>query len=105
MKIIETYRLILRGWKVDDCSDMYEFNSDEKVNLNAGCPVVNDIEKIKSSLNKCIEANQSYAIVLKSENKVIGTVGMDEVILDETAKELNQIYIGYRLNSKYWGNG
>lgn len=105
MNIIETNRLILRDWKVDDYLDMYEFNSDEKVNPNAGCSVIKDIEEIKSSLNLYILKNQSYAIVLKSENKVIGTIGMDEIAPDESLKGLEQRYIGYRLNSKYWGRG
>jgi [ribosomal protein S5]-alanine N-acetyltransferase len=85
--------------------DMYEFNSDEKVNPSAGCLVIKDIEKIKSSLNLFISKNQSYAIVLKSENKVIGTIGMDEIVPNESLKDLNQRYIGFRLNSKYWGKG
>lgn len=105
MNIIETNRLVLRGWKVEDYLDMYEINCDEKVNLSAGCAVVKDIEKIKDSLNLLIPQNQSYAIVLKTENKVIGTIGMDEIAPDESLKNLKQRYIGYRLNSKYWGKG
>lgn len=105
MNTIETNRLILRGWKVEDYLDMYEFNSDEKVNPSSGCSVVKDIDKIKNNLNLYISKNQSYAIVLKSENKVIGTIGMDEFAPDESLKNLKQRYIGYRLNSKYWGMG
>jgi [ribosomal protein S5]-alanine N-acetyltransferase len=105
LNIIETNRLIIRGWKIDDYLDMYEFNSDEKVNPNAGCSVVKDIDKIKSSLNLYISKNQSYAIVLKSEYKVIGTIGMDEIVPDDSLKDLKQRYIGFRLNSKYWGRG
>lgn len=105
MNRIETNRLILRGWEIDDYLDMYEINSDEKVNLSAGCAVVKDIEKIKDSLNLIIPQNQSYAIVLKTENKVIGTIGMDEIAPDKSLKDLKQRYIGYRLNSKYWGKG
>ena len=58
MNVIETDRLILRGWKFDAYIDMYEFDSDEKVNPNAGCSVVKDIEKIKDSLNLFISKNQ-----------------------------------------------
>ena len=104
MNRIETNRLVLRGWKVEDYLDMYEIDSDEKVNLSAGCAVVKDIKKIKDSLNLLIPQNQSYAIVLKTENKVIG-IGMDEIAPDESLKNLKQRYIGYRLNSKYWGKG
>lgn len=105
MNIIETDRLILRRWHVDDYLDMYEFNSDENVNLCAGCNVIKDIDTIKNNLSNLISSNQSYAIVLKSENKVIGTIGLDEICIDERFKHLKQFYIGYRLNSNYWGNG
>jgi RimJ/RimL family protein N-acetyltransferase len=84
---------------------MYELNSDEKVNPNAGCSVIKDIEKIRNNLNMVISKNQSYAIVLKSHNKVIGAIGMDDIAPDESLNYLKQRYIGYRLNSKYWGKG
>lgn len=84
---------------------MYEFNSDEKVNPNAGCSVVKDIEEIKNSLRLFISNNLSFAIVLKAENKVVGTIGMDEITPDESLNNLKQRYIGYRLNSNYWKNG
>lgn len=105
MNIIETNRLFIRCWTIDDYFDMYEFNSDEKVNPNAGCSVIRDMDKIKNSLKSFISNNLSFAIVLKSENKVIGTIGMDEIVIDESLKELNQRYIGYRFNSNYWGKG
>lgn len=69
---INSDRLIIRSWKFEDYKDMYEINSDEKVNLNAGCPIVDDIKVIKSKMNSFISNNQSYAIVLKEEDKVIG---------------------------------
>ncbi|MGG7057353.1 GNAT family N-acetyltransferase [Clostridium tertium] len=105
MIFINSDRLIIRSWKFEDYKDMYEINSDEKVNLNAGCHIVDDIEVIKSKMNSFISNNQSYAIVLKEEDKVIGTIGYDNVFLDEFDNELNQVYIGYRFNSNYWGKG
>ncbi|MCM0650265.1 GNAT family N-acetyltransferase [Clostridium swellfunianum] len=105
MNIFETNRLIIRCWELEDYRDMYELNSDEKVNPSAGCSVIKDIEKIKANLKLFISRNLSFAIVLKEENKVIGTIGMDENAPDEALKELKQRYIGYRLNSNYWGKG
>ena len=105
MNTIETARLIIRNWELDDYLDMYELNSDEKVNPNAGCSVVKDTEKVKNSLKSFIANSLSFAIVLKTENKVIGNIGMDKITLDESLKHLNQGYIGYRLNSNYWGKG
>lgn len=105
MNGIETNRLIIRSWEFDDYVDMYELNSDEKVNPNAGCHIVKDIEVIKNSLKALVSNKLSFAIVLKSENKVIGSIGIDEIIVDESLKDLKQRYIGYRLNSNYWGKG
>jgi ribosomal-protein-alanine N-acetyltransferase len=105
LNIIITDRLVLRGWKTDDYMDMYEFNSDEKINPSAGCSIIKDMDKIKHCLNLYILYNQSYAIVLRSENKVIGTIGMDEISPDLSLKDLKQRYIGFRINSKYWGYG
>ena len=105
MNTIETDRLILRGWKEDDYIDFHEFVSDDRVGQSAGCQVIKDIEESKNSIKTYIICNQSYAIVLKSENKVIGSIGMDDIAPDKELKNLNQLYIGYTVNPNYWGNG
>lgn len=105
MNTIETDRLILRGWKENDYLDLHEFVSDDKVGENAACPVIKDMEESKNIIKTYILYNQSYAIVLKSENKVIGSIGMDDIAPDKELKSLKQRYIGYTINSKYWGNG
>lgn len=105
LNIIETERLILRSWRIDDYLDAYQINSDDKVNPYAGCPVIKDIEKIKSKINFLMLSDVSYAIELKSEQKVIGVIGFDEIIPDNSLGELNQRYIGYRFSSRYWGEG
>ena len=105
MKSIETSRLILRNWKDDDYLDLHEIISDDRVGQSAGCSVVKDIEDSKHSIKTYILYNQSYAIVLKSENKVIGSIGMDNISPDKELKNLNQRYIGYTINPNYWGNG
>lgn len=105
MKTIESDRLILRGWRMDDYLDFHEFISDEKVARCAGHFPQKDIERSKDNIKLYISSNQSYAIVLKGENKVIGSIGMDDIAPDKELKDLKQRYIGYTINSKYWGNG
>ena len=102
---VETHRLIIRDWDKNDLIDMYEINSDERVNPNAGCMVIKDIERIKKALDLFILKKQSFAIELKQTKKVIGIIGMDDILLDEGLNDLKQKYIGYRFNSIYWGNG
>ena len=40
-----------------------------------------NIEVIKNKMNSFISNNQSYAVVLKEEDKVIGAIGYDNVFL------------------------
>lgn len=105
MKTLETERLILRGWNTEDYLNFYEYASDERVCHSAGCAITKSIEDSKRNIELYISSNQCYAIVLKSENKVIGSIGMDNVAPDKSLKDLKQRYIGYTINYKYWGNG
>lgn len=105
METLETDRLILRNWREDDYLDLFEYAGDDRVGPDAGWPVHKDAEESKSIIKIFIENNESYAIVLKSENKVIGGIGMHNRTPDESLEKLNQREIGYVLNPKYWGNG
>ncbi|SFJ94968.1 MULTISPECIES: GNAT family N-acetyltransferase [unclassified Bacillus (in: firmicutes)] len=105
MKMLETERLMLRNWQESDYLDLYEYASDGRVGPNAGWAPHKNIEESKSIINMFIENGDSYAIVLKSENKVIGGLGLHDRIPDESLKDLKQREIGYVLNPKYWGKG
>ena len=105
MKILTTERLLLRDWEENDCLDLYEYASNELVGPNAGWPAHKNHEESQSIIKMFIQSEDTYAIVLKSENKVIGSIGMHKGTPDESLKDLNQREIGYVLNPKYWGNG
>ena len=105
MKILTTERLILRGWEDSDYLDLYEYASNELVGPNAGWPAHKNLEESQSIIKMFIQSEDTYTIVLKSENKVIGSIGLHYRTPDESLKDLNQREIGYVLNPKYWGNG
>lgn len=105
MPIIETDRLILRPWTMDDAEDLYEYAKDDRVGPNAGWPPHTSIELSKSIIEEFMKSDEVLAIVLKSENKVIGGTGIHKRVLDEALKDLKQRDIGYVLNPKYWGQG
>ena len=104
MKEITTDRLIIRPWKIGDSSDLYEYAKSELVGPNAGWKPHNSEEESKEIINMFISNNDSYAIVLKSENKVIGGIGLHNRKPDIDLQDLEQREIGYVLNPKYWGN-
>ncbi|MEN8075967.1 GNAT family N-acetyltransferase [Clostridioides difficile] len=104
MKSIETERLILRQWCKEDYLDMYDYASDDRVGPNAGWPVHKNIDDSKEIVDMFMTGDEEYAVVLKSENKVIGGIGLHYRKIDKNMKGNNAREIGYVLNPKYWGN-
>ena len=66
MKKIFTERLIIRNNIEDDLEDLFEFNSDPKVNPIAGCSTITDKDKLMLFLQKSKESAFSFVIELKS---------------------------------------
>ncbi len=105
MEILTTNRLKLRQWKETDSSDLYEYAKSELVGPNAGWQPHKNEEESKDIIKMFIKNNDTYVIVLRSENKVIGSIGLHDRKPDITLSNLKQKEIGYVLNPNYWGNG
>ncbi|ADG93687.1 GCN5-related N-acetyltransferase [Arcobacter nitrofigilis DSM 7299] len=102
---IETNRLFLRNWKSSDYKDLYEYGKNDLVGPSAGWAIHKSEDDSKEVIKTFIKNDDSLAIVLKSENKVIGGIGLHKIVLNKNCKKLNEREIGYALNSSYWGNG
>lgn len=105
MKQLETKRLILRNWKLTDSTDLFEYAKSELVGPNAGWKPHKDEIESKKIIEMFIKEDDVFAIELKSEKKVIGSIGVHKRTPDSALKEFNQREIGYVLNPQYWGNG
>lgn len=105
MKTLETERLILRNWQEKDLDDLYEYAKIPGVGEMAGWPHHEDKEVTKSILKDFIEKDEVYALVLKENNKVIGSLGIHNRKKDENYKGNIQREIGYVLSKDYWGKG
>lgn len=101
-KKIETERLIIRPFEKNDLLDFYEYCQNPNVGPNAGWKPHKSIEESKNILNKFINGNDVMAIEIKTDKKVIGSIGLhkDEKRSIEKAK-----MIGYILSESYWGKG
>jgi [ribosomal protein S5]-alanine N-acetyltransferase len=102
MKSLNTPRLLLREWKIEDAKDMYEYASMPTVGPAAGWQVHQSMEESETIIRRFLQSDDTWAIVLKSENKVIGSVGLHEKtdLLGNVEREL-----GYVLSTPYEGNG
>ena len=105
MDILNTERLILREWRESDSCDLYEYDKSDLVGPNAGWKPHKSEDESKEIIKMFINNNDTYAIVLKSENKVIGGIGLHNRKPDEKLCNLEQREIGYVLSPTYWGNG
>lgn len=104
MNEVVTNRLILRPWKLSDSKDLYEYAKSELVGPGAGWKPHKAEDESKEVIRMFIKNNDSYAIVLKKENKVIGGIGLHKRKPDSSLSDLEQREIGYVLNPNYWGN-
>ena len=79
--VIETERLILRQWNMNDLDDIVEgLNNINVTKWLAGAPFPYTIEDAKHFVQKTIDNDlYNFAIVLKSENKAIGGTQLTNV--------------------------
>ena len=105
--ILETDRLILRAWKITDLDDFFEYASVEGVGEKAGWEHHKSKDKSLEILKMFIEEKKVFAIVLKENQKVIGSIGIEE-LSEELDKDLDNLLgreLGYVLNKDYWNKG
>ena len=103
---IETDRLILRAWRETDAEDFYAYAKVDGVGQMAGWLPHKDIEESRMVLGFFIRDKKTFAIELKENGKVIGSLGLEEreaelpVPEDTMGRE-----IGYALSKDFWGRG
>ena len=94
---LETDRVIIRDITILDAPDIYEYAKNENVSKTAGFKAHESIDETISIIDTILKLD-TYAIVYKKNNKVIGTICLQ--------KKLDDIYeIGYSLGEEYWNNG
>lgn len=103
--ILETNRLILRGFGENDIDDVFEYASIYKVTEYLPWETHQTIDDTKAFLqitkeNFTKHDNIDFAIVLKSENKVIGGISIRKWNNPNRCAD-----IGYVLSPNYWRMG
>ena len=106
-KIYETERLIIRQWEKKDYKNLYEYASLDEVTKFLSWPTYKDVQAAIDRINFLLEEYQKesiendFAIELKSENKVIGSIGF----MHYSTKNEGSIELGFVLNPNYQGHG
>ncbi len=100
---LETSRLILRPFTEADAADVYEYGKDPRVGPPAGWQPHKDMAESLEVIRTIFAQPGVFAVVLKENGKVIGSVGYvggHRTVLPGPDEE-----IGYALSPAYWGRG
>ena len=93
---------------IKERNDFYEYASVEGVGEMAGWKHHENKEKSQNILDLFINEDKTFAIVLKENNKVIGSLGVEEYGMEQALSEFFDYQgreIGYVLSKDYWGKG
>ena len=103
---VETERLILRPWQESDLQDFYEYASVPGVGEMAGWNHHSSLMESSAILSSFIRHRKTFALELKENGKVIGSLGL-EPRDEDTGMDWNLSgrEIGYVLSKEYWGRG
>ena len=101
---LETERLLIRDFRMEDAEAMLAMHSDPEVQKYTGEPVVTSIEEMKERIQDRLKAYKElgygrWTLIEKATGTVIGWAGLLYL------PEFDQIDLGYRLRQEFWGKG
>lgn len=103
--ILETERLILRPWTLNDAESLYEYAKDPKVGPIAGWPVHTSVDNSRDIIKNVLAVPETYAVCLKRDNKAIGSIGLMTGKASNIDLQKDEAEIGYWIGVPFWGQG
>jgi len=103
---LETERMIIRPFALADLDDFYAYASVPGVGECAGWPHHENIEKSRQILHMFLKGKKTFAIVLKENHRVIGSIGIEKSHFPRSYYPRCSVReLGYVLSQEYWGQG
>ena len=100
---LETPRLLLRPFTLEDGEDLYEYAKDPRVGPAAGWPVHSSVENSREIIRTVFSSPRAFAVVEEGSGKVIGSAGFVGTHREELPGPDDEL--GYALHPGYWGRG
>ena len=105
MPTLETPRLLLRRMAMRDAKDIFAYSRDEEVARHVLWSAQKDIGEARDYIRfmmKRYRADEpsSWGIILKSENRLVGTIGYMDYSEDN-----GSVVVGYSLSRRLWNSG
>ena len=103
---IETERLLLRPWHVDDAEALYKYASDGRVSEMALWPRHTSVEMSRQVIRDFFQPNPyTFAMVLKKSGEPIGCIGLVPKGEEHYKTLDNEREVGYWIGYPYWSKG
>ena len=108
---LQTERLLLRPWKIDDvatrrrCSSMQAIRTSGRP-LHGRCMPVS--RTVRGVIRNVLSTPETYAVVLKETGEPIGSIGLaplSDAVDPERREPESTREIGYWIGEPYWGQG
>ena len=104
--MIETDRLVLKNWQVDDAPALYRLASDPLVGPACGWQPHASVDESRDLIAAGpLSAAESYAIRLKATGELIGSISLRPATEHFDVAAEKDLEVGYWLGSAYWGRG
>ncbi|MFU1796249.1 GNAT family N-acetyltransferase [Paenibacillus azoreducens] len=100
MKTLETERFILRGWKESDADEYFELYQNPDVE-SAGAKICENINESLEFIRLLIKCQESWAIVLKENGIVVGSIFLSDINRHDRYKELEYVISEGHQNKGY----
>ena len=100
--VLETDRLVLRSISMDDAEDIFQLRTNEEAMKYINKPKLKSIDEVRELIKKMSDISMriQWAITLKKEDRLIGTIGYHII-----EKEHYRAEIGYMIHPQYWNSG
>ena len=104
--VLETDRLILRGWRDEDADSLFKYARDEKVGPIAGWLPHKDVAYSRAVIRTIFAKEEVYAICLKgNEGESIGSIGLTLSGSPERPLGTKEAELGYWVGVPSGGRG
>ncbi|HGK7331894.1 TPA: GNAT family N-acetyltransferase [Streptococcus suis] len=103
--MIETPRLLLRPWTVDDAENLFALASHPEIGPRAGWPAHQSLEESRNVIETVFTQPETYALVDKITGKPVGAIGLMIGGASKLTTSDKEAELGYWLGRDYWGQG
>lgn len=102
MKTLESERLTMTMYTLDDAKGLYEYAKNPNVGPHAGWAPHKDVAESEEIIRTMFLPAEAWAIRLKEDDRIIGTINLEP---DKYRPDSNSKELGYSLAEDQWGKG